>query len=157
MKDTCIFGLWIAKKCDNFFFAALVTSVYLVRLLRGTLFIKIDAMAYSQSKFDKAVWNVVSNLASGRVMSYGEVARAAGYPRHARMVSRAMGRSPESLPWYRIVRSNRTLAFEAGSEFYNKQQCLLEKEGVKIIAGKVIPVHSDGDKNLDELLWGPSE
>ena len=112
-------------------------------------------MAYSQKKFDTAIWKVVSSISSGRVMAYGEVARSAGYPRHARMVSRAMGRSPEPLPWYRIVKSDRTLAFEVGSEAYKKQRCLLEEEGVQFTNGKVIPVYSDDDKSLDELLWGP--
>ncbi len=112
-------------------------------------------MAGSQDKFDAAIWQTVSSIARGRVMSYGEVARASGYPRHARMVSKAMGRSVEALPWYRVIRSDRTLAFKPGSEPYNKQQGLLEKEGVHIIDGKVIPVDSDEDKDLDELLWGP--
>lgn len=112
-------------------------------------------MASSQDKFDEAIWKTVSSIARGRVMSYGEVARAAGYPRHARMVSKAMGRSVEALPWYRVVRSDRTLAFTVGSEPYNEQQGLLAKEGVHVIDGKVIPVESDEDKDLDELLWGP--
>ena len=87
-------------------------------------------------------------------MSYGEVARAAGFPRHARMVSKAMGRSPEDLPWFRVVRADRSLAFEVGSESYKKQAGLLKKEGVKIIKGKIIPSESDETKGLDELLWG---
>jgi len=114
-------------------------------------------MTDANSKLDKAIWRVVSNTASGRVMAYGEVARAAGYPRHARMVSKAMGRSAEPLPWYRVVRSDRTLAFEIGSKPYNKQRGLLENEGVQFIDGKIVPVDSDEDKDLDELLWGPSE
>ena len=112
-------------------------------------------MAVSQYIFDTKVWKVVSSIGSGRVMGYGEVARAAGYPRHARMVSKAMSRSPELLPWYRVVRSDRTLAFELGSESYKKQRYLLEEEGVQFINGKVVPVNSDDDKDLDELLWGP--
>ena len=112
-------------------------------------------MVFSQNKFDTAIWKVVSSISRGRVMAYGEVARVAGYPRHARMVSKAMARSAEPLPWYRIVRSDRTLAFEVGSEAYKKQRCLLEKEGVQFTNGKAIPVYSDDDKSLDELLWGP--
>ena len=112
-------------------------------------------MTDSQNKFDKAIWKTVSRIASGRVMAYGEVARASGYPRHARMVSKAMSRSAEPLPWYRVVRSDLTLAFEAGSKPYNKQRNLLAKEGVQIINGKVIPIDSDKGKDLDELLWGP--
>ena len=112
-------------------------------------------MSGVQKNFDKAVWKVVSAIPSGSVMSYGEVARAAGRPRYARMVSKAMSRSAEPLPWYRVVRSNRTLAFEVGGESYKKQQCLLEKEGVIFVRGKVIPVEPDKEIDLDELLWGP--
>jgi len=90
-------------------------------------------------------------------MSYGEVARAAGYPRHARMVSKAMSRSAEPLPWYRVVRSDRTLAFEAGSAAYKKQRESLEKEGVQFINGKVVASESVEGEDLDEILWGPPE
>ena len=112
-------------------------------------------MAFSQIKFDTAIWKVVSNISRGRVMAYGEVARSAGYPRHARMVSKAMGRSPDPLPWFRVVRSDRTLAFEVDSTAYKKQRSLLEEEGVQFINGKALPLYSDDDKSLDELLWGP--
>ena len=90
-------------------------------------------------------------------MSYGAVARAAGFPRHARMVSKAMCRSAEPLPWYRVVRSDRTLAFEVGSEAYNKQKELLEQEGVKIVNGKVVAHASAETVDLDRLLWGPPD
>jgi methylated-DNA-protein-cysteine methyltransferase-like protein len=73
-------------------------------------------MSVFQLKFDKAVWKIVADIKPGRVMSYGQVARAAGYPRHSRMVSRAMGRSAEPLPWHRVIKSDHTLAFEAGSK-----------------------------------------
>lgn len=113
-------------------------------------------MSEFQVKFDRAVWNIVSGIKRGCVMSYGQVARAAGYPRHARMVSKAMGRSPEPLPWYRVIRSNNTLAFDIGSAAYNKQKGLLENEGVKFIGKRLVPVKSDASNGLDELLWGPS-
>ena len=114
-------------------------------------------MTVFQLKFDKAIWKVVSAIESGRVMSYGQVARLAGFPRHARMVSKAMARSSVPLPWHRVIKSDSTLAFEVGSDAYHKQKDLLEKEGVKIIAAKVLPLYSDEGKDMDELLWGPVE
>jgi len=114
-------------------------------------------MPGSQNKFDRAIWKVVSAIAPGRVMAYGEVARAAGYPRHARMVSKAMSRSTDALPWFRVVRSDRTLAFEAGSDTYRKQRSLLEKEGVKFIDGKAVAATADEARDLDELIWGPED
>lgn len=90
-------------------------------------------------------------------MSYGTVARVSGFPRQARMVSQAMGRSVNKLPWYRVVRSNSTLAFEEGSKAYKKQRTLLEKEGVQFIGGKVFPLESDDVHDLDKLLWDDAE
>jgi methylated-DNA-protein-cysteine methyltransferase-like protein len=110
-------------------------------------------MSNFQSKFDPKIWEVVRQIKAGRIMSYGEVARAAGFPRHTRMVSKAMSRSDVPLPWFRVVRSNQSLAFEKGTEAYKKQSQLLKNEGVIIKRGKVIPLASDSDINLDELLW----
>ena len=122
-----------------------------------SFFANISPMSEFQKNFDVSIWKVVSRINAGRVMSYGEVACAAGFPRHARMVSKAMSRSPETLPWYRVVRSNRTLAFDVASDAYKKQAELLKNEGVNIVKGKVIPIMSDADTSLDELLWGIQE
>ncbi len=111
-------------------------------------------MTEFQAKFDKAIWRTVARIKPGRVMSYAQVARAAGFPRHSRMVSRAMSRSADPLPWYRVIRSDYTLAFKMGGEAYNKQRILLEKEGVQFVGKKVVPDESTG---LDELLWGLGE
>ena len=114
-------------------------------------------MSGFQRKFDQAVWNTVSGIAAGHIMSYGEVARAAGFPRHARMVGKALGRSNPALPWHRVVRSDRMLAFPVDSKAYNEQKELLQKEGVTIINGKVTAPESNVTANLDKLLWGPPD
>ncbi len=88
-------------------------------------------------------------------MSYGQVARLAGYPRHARMVSKAMARSAQALPWHRVVKSDLRLAFAKGSEAYEKQKSLLIKEGIEFVNGKISGHHRDDEKTLDEWLWGP--
>jgi len=111
-------------------------------------------MSYSQTAFDTAVWTIVAKIKPGRVMSYIEVARAAGFPRHARMVSKALQRAIQPLPWHRVVRSDRTLAFSPDSCSYQQQKDLLAQEGVQLINGKVIPLVSDDRVDLDRLLWG---
>ena len=88
-------------------------------------------------------------------MGYGEVARAAGFPRYSRMVGAAMGRSPKPLPWFRVVRSNRTLAFEVGSSSYREQAQLLKQEGVSFDGVKIIELETD--RSLDRILWGPQD
>ena len=112
-------------------------------------------MSIFQAQFDEAVWRIVGNIPSGQVMAYGEVARAAGFPRHARMVSRALSRSNQKLPWHRVVRSDLTLAFPVESEEFETQKTRLMGEGAVVLNGKVTSVKSDSPENLDALIWGP--
>jgi len=71
------------------------------------------------------------------------------------MVSKAMSRSETALPWYRVVRSDRTLAFNPDSDIYQRQKRLLEEEGVTFVKGRAVSVESDAKTDLDTLLWGP--
>ncbi len=112
-------------------------------------------MSRFHDKFDPQVWQIVAAIPPGRVMGYGEVARAAGFPRYSRMVGAALGRSPDPLPWFRVVRSNRTLAFEVGSSAYQEQAQLLKQEGVRFDGIKIIEI--DTGDSLDRILWGPQE
>ena len=107
--------------------------------------------------FDEAVWKVVANIKTGQVKSYGDVARAAGFPRNARMVSRALRSSPAPLPWHRVIRSDGTLAFEVDSEMYRRQRDLLEQEGIIFRNNKVDLTKAEASINLDVLLWGPPD
>jgi methylated-DNA-protein-cysteine methyltransferase-like protein len=112
-------------------------------------------MSRFREKFDHQVWQVVAAIPPGRVMGYGEVARAAGFPRYSRMVGAALGRSPDPLPWFRVVRSNRTLAFEVGSRSYQEQAQLLKQEGIRFDGTKIIELETDD--SLDRILWGPQD
>lgn len=112
-------------------------------------------MSRFRDKFDHRVWQVVATIPPGKVMGYGEVAKAAGFPRYSRMVAAALGRSPEPLPWFRVVRSNRTLAFAVDSSAYREQAQLLRQEGVRFDGLKIIEANSED--SLDRILWGPQE
>jgi len=112
-------------------------------------------MSRFHEEFDLNVWRVVRNIPAGEVMGYGEVARAAGFPRYSRMVSGAMSRSPKPLPWYRVVKSDRTLAFDEGSENYREQAQFLKQEGVRFEGKKIIA--QPRSDNLDKILWGPQD
>lgn len=75
----------------------------------------------------------LKSLPVGRVSSYGAVAMEAGLPRGARQVVRilnSMGRS-ENLPWWRVVRSDGSIALPRGGGF-ELQKALLESEGVVV-------------------------
>jgi methylated-DNA-protein-cysteine methyltransferase related protein len=82
--------------------------------------------------FPEAVQAVVRDLGRGEVVSYGEVARRAGYPRAARAVGNVLA-SCIGVPWWRVIRANGELA--AGSR--EEQAGRLRREGLRIRDGRV--------------------
>lgn len=84
----------------------------------------------SQSELVAALQQIVAGIPPGRVMSYGAVARAAGYPRHARMVARALAQSTVPLPWFRVVNHLGGISPRGLDGEDDLQRWLLEAEGV---------------------------
>lgn len=94
------------------------------------------------------IWQTVLAIPAGKVASYGQIADLAGLPGRARLVGRCMGYAPKAMqvPWYRVLRSNGQLAFEAGSNASLRQTGLLQEEGVPVINNRV---------NMNEYRWQP--
>jgi methylated-DNA-protein-cysteine methyltransferase related protein len=82
--------------------------------------------------FAEAVRKVVRDLRRGEVVSYGEVARRAGYPRAARAVGNVLAASM-GLPWWRVIRVNGELAAHSQQE----QARRLRREGMAVRDGRV--------------------
>ena len=78
------------------------------------------------------IWHTVLQIPPGKVASYGQIADLAGLPGRARLVGKALGYAPAKLnvPWFRVLRSDRRLAFAPGSETAEQQRQLLLVEGV---------------------------
>jgi methylated-DNA-protein-cysteine methyltransferase-like protein len=74
--------------------------------------------------FERAVARVVQRIPRGTTLGYGEVALRAGKPRAARLAVRALNRL-EGIPWWRVARSDGTLAPQVAFE----QAQLLRAEG----------------------------
>lgn len=74
---------------------------------------------------------VVDSIPRGRVATYGQVAREAGLPRHARHVGRALGSLPpqSALPWHRVLNARGAIS-ERACQGFVRQRSLLEAEGV---------------------------
>jgi methylated-DNA-protein-cysteine methyltransferase-like protein len=86
----------------------------------------------------RAIWKVVLSIPCGRVASYGQVARLAGLPRHARLVAPAMSADDAPvLPWYRVINAAGRIALPPNSPGYRKQRALLKDEGVVVSKGRV--------------------
>jgi methylated-DNA-protein-cysteine methyltransferase-like protein len=83
--------------------------------------------------FETAVIEVIRALRPGEVASYGEIAEEAGFPRAARAVGTLLSRT-SGLPWWRVVRADGRLA----SGKVDEQRRRLEKEGVKVVRGRVV-------------------
>jgi len=104
----------------------------------------------------KNVWKVVSEIPSGHVLTYGEVARLSGMPKAARRVSQAMRRAPRklNLPWHRVINSQGKISFPEDSNGWVRQKERLESEGVTFLNGKINLERFGYRGAVDRLLWG---
>ena len=75
----------------------------------------------------QSVWKVVSEIPSGHVLTYGEVARLSGMPRAARRVGQALRRSPRgmNLPWHRVINAQGKISFPEDSSGWHMQKASL--------------------------------
>ena len=80
--------------------------------------------------FFQSVYAVVARIPYGQVMTYGDIARAIGYPHRARFVGFAMRSCPEGLPWHRVVMADGTVT---GGGWEQIRRMLLEQEGVPFL------------------------
>ena len=73
-------------------------------------------------------------LSPGEVVSYGDIAADAGWPRHARLVARILAESVPGCAWWRVVTATGRLV--PGAE--SRQSELLVAEGVIVSKGRVV-------------------
>jgi methylated-DNA-protein-cysteine methyltransferase-like protein len=71
---------------------------------------------------------VIQAIPSGRVRSYGDVARQAGLTHGARQVARLLHSAGAELPWHRVVNSQRRISLTGPTG--ERQRSLLEQEGI---------------------------
>lgn len=100
----------------------------------------------------------IRDIPRGRVASYGQVAEIAGVARGARQVGSVLGELPDGhdVPWHRVLRSHGAIAFPKGSPTHAEQKRRLEKEGVRVSAGRVDMKRYRWQPDLDEILWKPT-
>ena len=81
-----------------------------------------------------AVLGVLAGLEEGQVISYGELAAAAGYPRAARAVGNLLRVNAEPTPWWRVVTADGRLVAPNRA----RQARRLVREGVPVADGRVV-------------------
>lgn len=91
----------------------------------------------------------VDSIPKGSVASYGQVAREAGLPRHARLVGRVLRElsSSTKLAWHRVVNSAGRISARAEGSPSVEQRRRLEREGVRFEAS--------GRIDLARFGWRP--
>jgi alkylated DNA nucleotide flippase Atl1 len=80
---------------------------------------------------DEAVFDVVDSIPPGRVTTYGAIGRLIGIG--PRRVARALSSGGGSVPWYRVVRADGSVAEPVRVE----QMARLAAEGVPMRNGRV--------------------
>jgi methylated-DNA-protein-cysteine methyltransferase related protein len=90
-------------------------------------------------RFTELVVEVIRSIPSGKVMTYGQIARLAGSPRGARQVVRILHSMSKkhNLPWHRVINAKGEIGME-DEELFMTQKHLLECEGVMFKGKKTI-------------------
>ncbi|MDD1781381.1 MGMT family protein [Enterovibrio sp. ZSDZ35] len=82
--------------------------------------------------FDLQIYAVLAQIPQGKVTTYGDVAKMAGYPRHARHVGKLLGALPKDsrLPWFRVVNAKGMISL-TGARFTVQREKLLD-DGIEV-------------------------
>ena len=101
-------------------------------------------MAENRKSSQERVWQIVKAIPPGQVATYGQVARLAGMPSHARLVGNILGRLPPgtALPWHRVVNGQGKVTNPNRAEQHQR----LQAEGITPVQGRV---------NLNHYGWRP--
>ena len=92
---------------------------------------------------------VIALIPYGKVATYGQIAKLAGLPKHARLVGYVLKHLDKSseIPWYRVINSQGKISVtRINQQGENVQQSLLEQEGIYLLNGKV---------SLKKFVWQP--
>jgi len=98
------------------------------------------------TEFEQSLYAVLVSLPTGKLCSYGQMAKRSGYPNYARHVGKTLSKLPKDskLPWHRVLNSQGKISL-SGDRFL-KQKQLLEAEGITLNEnGKVV--------NFKQYLW----
>ncbi len=92
------------------------------------------------------VYRYVQRIPRGRVLTYGNLARALRLPGGARTAGRAMAATPsgKGIPWHRVLGERGKILIR--EPYASLQRKLLESEGVTIVGSRV---------DLKRHLWKP--
>ena len=97
-------------------------------------------MTQSENELHRQILEMIALIPYGKVATYGQIAKLAGLPKHARLVGYVLKHLDveSQIPWFRVINSQGKLSVTRINEFgQNIQQNLLEREGVYLLNHKV--------------------
>ena len=94
----------------------------------------------SSDELARQILQVIALIPYGKVASYGQIARMAGLPKHARLVGYLLKHldSAADIPWHRVINSQGKISLSKLNESgENIQRLKLVAEGVMVIGDKI--------------------
>lgn len=90
-------------------------------------------------KAEIEIINVIRKVPSGKVATYGQIAKLAGLGRNARQVGYALKSysGEEEVPWHRIINVKGQISFKQHSRPYKIQKEKLLDEGIEFNGEKI--------------------
>jgi methylated-DNA-protein-cysteine methyltransferase-like protein len=100
----------------------------------------------SPSSHYEKIYAIVRQIPRGKVATYGQIARLAEMPGHARQVGYALHTLPEKsdVPWHRVINSKGQISLHAHDVSHSMQKVLLKKEGVSFDADNRVSLTAYG-------------
>ena len=98
------------------------------------------SMTQSSSKeLAQLILQVVALIPYGKVATYGQIAKMAGLPKHARLVGRVLQQVEDKpLPWHRVINSQGKISLsKLDAQGDNLQIVKLQAENIVVNAGKI--------------------
>lgn len=82
--------------------------------------------------FAAQIYSQVHQIPQGKVSTYGDIAKFAGFPGYARQVGKLLGKLPEgsSLPWHRVINAKGEISL-TGNDL-ERQRSKLIAEGIEV-------------------------
>lgn len=93
----------------------------------------------SSQELARLILQVVTLIPYGKVATYGQIAKMAGLPKHARLVGRVLQQVEDGyLPWHRVINSQGKISLsKLDAQGDNLQVVKLQAENIAVVAGKV--------------------
>jgi methylated-DNA-protein-cysteine methyltransferase-like protein len=104
---------------------------------------------HEDRNYRERVYDVVRRIPAGRVMTYGQIAGILGKGYTPRTVGFVMHAADGSVPWQRVINSQGSCSTGKLTLPENKQQLMLEREGIIFDA--------KGRCNLNRYRWQPED